>query len=44
MDKTALKKAGVILFTVAAGIFVYKTIANRVPAVAKAGAVVTQGV
>lgn len=44
MNKSNLKKGAAILAVVLGGVFVYKTVARRVPAVAKAGRVVTQGV
>ncbi len=44
MNSKTVKSAAAILFVVAAGTFIYKSIAKRVPAIAKAGSVVASGV
>lgn len=43
MNSSNFKKGAAILAIVAGGVFVYKTLAKRVPVVAKAGAVVAGG-
>lgn len=44
MNKTTAKKAAAVLATVAVGVFLFNTVANRISAVDKTRRVITQGV